>query len=361
VITDEGGEEDIISPSLVESVDRARVHEVYDSWPRVAAEKIGRSIEIAGDFERVAFLGVGGSAAAGDIISDWLAASGRMAVEFSVFKGTMPKARLEKALVIVCSASGNTEETLGLAERALKSGARKMVTISSGGKLRQLSETSHLDHLDVEVPLAPRYSLPGMLFSTLAVLRGARLLDDGVEPELEDAVASMRRIGARIGVSVPSGKNPAKKLAISISDSFPKIYGSSVTRGVATRFKNSLNENAKMHASAEHSPELFHNEVEAWEAAAGERGRFVPIFVRHREEPPREAARIEAFADLLKRRGSAVEVVWGEESAGSTTPMCLGGLVGLCYMLDYASYYAAILRRADPYPIDLIEQLKKVT
>ncbi len=336
--------EDPFSTRAAKSIDRSGVYRAYESWPVYAAENIKRRVKVEGDFDRVVFLAIGGSAAAGDLLSDWLLASGRK--EFSVFKGVMPNAMLDRSLVIVCSASGNTQETVALAERAAKSRAT-IVTISSGGRLKQFSEKMQLRHLDIEVAIAPRYTLPSMLFATLAILRGAGMLD-GLERELDDAVSSMKITGTKIATSVPSPRNPAKKLARSLAGSIPKIYGSSLTRGVAIRFKNSLNENAKMHACADCSPELFHNEVESWERGSG---GFVPVLVRHKQEPARERDQLEALLEVLKKKTEPVEV-WGESRTR------LGQIVSLCYQIDFASYYAAILSRVDPAPIRMIERLK---
>jgi len=151
-------------------------------------------------------------------------------------------------------------------------------------------------------------------------------------------------------VSASIGRNPSKRLAASVWNSTPKIYGSTVTRGVAYRFKNALNENAKKHALADSTPELFHNEIEAWD---GDVKGFTPVFLRHSREPRGEGTRIDSMIKILRR--SRVKTV--EERGSGRTP--LGELSTLTYLLDFASYYVAIANGRDPYPTPLLDALKR--
>ncbi len=103
-----------------------------------------------------------------------------------------------------------------------------------------------------------------------------------------------------------------------------------------------------MHAYADSTPELFHNEVECWEE---ESGNFVPVLVRHQQEPKRENERLRIFIEMLRQSSNPTEV-WGDGRSK------LGQLVSLNYQLDFASYYTAILRGVDPYSVRTINRLK---
>jgi glucose/mannose-6-phosphate isomerase len=153
-----------------------------------------------------------------------------------------------------------------------------------------------------------------------------------------------------IGTSSARTENQAKQLADVVMQGEPCIYGSSNTRSIVRRFKTALNENAKMHAFCDYSPELFHNEVEAWERPEG---GLRPIFLRRVKEPPFEAKSLDIFAAMLERAGVPTHAVRGLGDGNLAQLMCL------CYVTDFASYYAAILRGFDPFPVNLIDQLKK--
>ena len=112
----------------------------------------------------------------------------------------------------------------------------------------------------------------------------------------------MKKVAPSLASNSPISQNPSKQCAQLVAPSgvLPKIYGSSVTKSVAERFKTCLNENAKMNAAWDSGPELFHNEVECWETP--ER-KMVPIFLRHTAEPKYERMRFDSFIDILGHEG----------------------------------------------------------
>jgi len=340
---------DSLSDDAVSRFDSRKIYSVYQSWPEFAEKDSGISVPIdKGEYERVIYVASGGSASAGDIISDWLLASD--GVELSVFKGYLPKVKLSKALVIVCSTSGGTGDTIRLCER-LAAQKATMVTISSGGRLKEVAQKMKIPHVPVPIELAPRYSLPHTLFTTLSVLRAAGVIA-AQQSEIKEAVESMKKTAPLLSVETPISKNPAKHYAQLVTSTIPKIYGSSITKGVAQRFKTCLNENAKIHVMWESAPELFHNEVESWES--NDR-RFTPFFLRHTAEPAPERERFDAFIDILKGKGVECVQIRGFDGGN------LSQLVSLVYQLDFATYYAAVLRGIDPFRVRIIEQLKNAS
>jgi glucose/mannose-6-phosphate isomerase len=218
-------------------------------------------------------------------------------------------------------------------------------------KLAALSRRSGNPHVDLPEIVAPRYVLPFLLFATISILRKKFELT-GVEEEVRDAIREMWGLERRVDLTVPLARNESKQIALKILAPTPKIYGSTVTRGAAIRFKNVLNENAKKHASVDFAPELFHNEIEAWEGGAE---NFLPIFLRHPKEPPSERRRLEAMSRVITETGVRPVQVNG---TGRTD---LAQLLTLVYKLDFASYYAAIGRNTDPLPTRLLDSVKRKT
>jgi glucose/mannose-6-phosphate isomerase len=341
--------QDPLSPLAIARADPKDIYRVYEAWPRYAEQESSLSVEIGSrHFDRVIYVANGGSASAGDIIADWLLASG--GVEVSVFKGYLPKVNLSRTFVLVCSTSGSTEETILLMRRlALKNAA--MVAISSGGKLQQDAMELKVPHITIPVEMAPRFSLPHVLFAAIAALRSAGLVGEKRWREVREAIDCMKKVAPSLASSSPMSQNPSKQCAqlMAPAGTLPKIYGSSVTKGVAERFKTCLNENPKMNAAWDYGPELFHNEVESWETP--ER-KMVPIFLRHTAEPKYERIRLDAFVDILGMKGIRSLEIWGKGKGN------LAQLVTLDYQVDFATYYTAILRGVDPSSIKLIERLK---
>jgi glucose/mannose-6-phosphate isomerase len=339
--------EDKLLRESIAAADPKKVYELYESWPDRAEDTLKQKVDFTPKkFDRIAYLAVGGSATAGDIISDWMLSSG--GVEVSVFRGGLPKLRLDGTLVIICSTSGDTVETLKMAE-AVGGSPAQIVTISHGGKLKEIAERQGLPHVEIGLAKAPRYSLPYSLFASVAVLRAASLLQ-GIEWELDDSISTMKLVRDTIRIEKATPDNPAKKVALALDDKQPCIYASSVTKSVARRFKNSLNENAKVHARFDSAPDIFHNEVEAWESGDASQQ---PVILRRQNDPPLESRVFGTFDALLRARGRNP---LGVDGTGKGN---LSQLMSLCYTLDFASYYVAILNGTEPFGIPLIDEMKR--
>ncbi len=338
--------DDPFSLARIKQIDTRQVHTTYRRWPSLAREgfKVGLSLQERG-LKKAYVLGMGGSAAGGDIIASWLAE--RPTIEVGVFKGQLPTGDMRDALAIAVSASGETEETIEMMKTAVKKHAT-VVSISSGGSLMEVSGRLGVPHIMMPRVVAPRYVLPYIVFACLSVMNSG--LDLGCEREAVEAFDEMDAEGRVVGVRSGLSSNPAKTLALSLVEKTPVIYGSKFTRGAGIRFKNVLNENAKVHALYYGIPDAFHNDVEAWEDS---RGSFVPVFLRHSAEEKRDRVRTDLMVRILAKAGRSPIQVNGRGRQS------LAELLTLVYRLDMASYYLALSLGRDPFPTRLIDRLKK--
>jgi glucose/mannose-6-phosphate isomerase len=334
--------------SQIKKVDSGQVYRAYRDWSALAEAGFKVKFDITeGEFKRAFVLGMGGSAAGGDIIAGWL--SLRRDIEFSVLKGTIPFSDSKGALAIACSASGQTEETVAMMKTAAR-GKATVVCISAGGRLEVEAKALGLRHVRMPKVVAPRYMLPFIVFSCLAVANKALGLD--CEREAQESIAAMKAQSKSLDIEASFSDNASMQLAEKLLPKTPAILGDRVTRGVGVRFKNALNENAKKHAYFDMMPDLFHNEIQAWE---GPEESFLPIFLRHSREDPYDGGRADAMSRILDGLGKTpVEV------RGSGTGV-LSQLMTMVYYLDMASYYAAIGLGKDPLPTQLVDRLKKAT
>lgn len=335
-----------LSISRIRRVDKGEVYRAYRDWPALAAKGLETKFAFPeASFRKVCVMGMGGSAAGGDIIAGWV---GLMrGVEFAVFKGALPAVDMKGTLAVACSASGQTAETIEMVKTALRGNAT-VVCMSSGGQLEEEAGRFGLEHIRMPEIIAPRYMLPFIVFSCLAAT--GRGLGIDCEAEAKDSIGAMKRQSRDLDVEVPPAKNSAKSLAGKILGRTPAILGDGVTGGVGVRFKNALNENAKMHAYFDRMPDLFHNEIEAWEGADGS---FVPIFLRHSAEAESDGSRVDAMTRILARLGADPVSVTGEGKG------ILTQLVTMVYRLDMASYYTAVALGRNPLPTALIDRLKR--
>jgi glucose/mannose-6-phosphate isomerase len=142
----------------------------------------------------------------------------------------------------------------------------------------------------------------------------------------------------------------AKTLARGLDDSVPVVAGTGITQPIAYRWKTQLNENAKVPAFWHELPELDHNEVVGWSAAA-ELGRFSAVFLDDCDLHPRTRRRIQLTRELV------------EPAAATTFLVATRGIsrtervLSLVLLGDVVSIYLAALRGVDPGPVEVIDRL----
>jgi len=325
--------------------DSMNVARAFSEWPELAEK--GSSIALhlkPGNFRKILVLGMGGSAAAGDILAGWL--HYERGVEVEVCKGVLANRDLSGCFAIACSASGNTEETLTMMENASRLGA-SIVSMSFGGKLAVRSKAMRIPHVQMPQVLAPRFMLPFMVFASIKLIDS--VLDYDSAGQVAKTIKAMRDAQGRISSDVPLGKNPSKRLGLRLMAQTPSIYGTRATRGPGIRFKNEINENAKRHAYYEEMPELFHNEIQAWQ---GREKEFFPLFLRDGSESKRESRLADTFFEMLSSLNLRPVSVIGSGD------FLLSRLITMLYELELASYYAAVGAGRDPFPTPLIMKLK---
>ena len=337
--------QDPFSKDRILKTDRKRVYDAYSGWPALAREGFRVDVKVPRPAPRKAyFLGMGGSAAGGDIVASWL--TGRRGVEIAVFKGQMPIGDMSDALAVACSVSGQTEETIKMMQTAVARGAT-VISMSTGGRLAQVSDKLGVPRVAVPKVLAPRFSLPFIVFAALSILDRTFGLRCG--SEADETFRQMDALADKVSGETPVDANPSKALALRLMGVTPVIYGSRVTRGAGIRFKNVLNENAKKHALFDGIPDAFHNDVESW---ADPTTGFIPIFLRHSAEEAGDRSKTDALLKLLTKAGKGPVEVRGSGRSS------LSQILSMVYELDMVSYYIAIGLGRDPFPVALIDSLK---
>lgn len=83
----------------------------------------------------------------------------------------------------------------------------------------------------------------------------------------------------------------------------PVIYYPWGLQAAAIRFKNSLQENAKMHAIAEDVIEACHNGVVAWE----KQSNFKPILLRGQDDYIKTKERWEILKDFFEKKANRLQ------------------------------------------------------
>lgn len=299
-------------------------------------------------FRSITFCGMGGSAAAGDVVATQY--RGHLDVPTATVRGyTIPRYCGPDDLVICLSYSGNTEETVSAYREATERGCR-IIAVCSGGELADLAERDGavLVRVPGDMP-APRAALGHLVGAVIGALSSADL--EWVDEVVEGAVGVLEDLSEKLGRDVPVGRNPAKHIAEWIEDRNPVIWSSEgASEPAAWRWKCAFNENAKIPAFASSLPELDHHEVVGWSGTWGE--RFALLVLRHVDEHPSVDRRLEATIEVVGESG----LTWHAAHARGTSP--LDQVLSLMMIGDAASIYHALDHGIDPKPIEAIDRIK---
>jgi glucose/mannose-6-phosphate isomerase len=305
-----------------------------------------------GRTDRLIIAGMGGSAIAGDIIVDL--ASLQKAVPIMVVRDFhLPCTVNKHCLIIACSYSGNTEETLLLFRDALRSGATVMA-LTGGGQLKKQAEDQRIPILPIDLSGEPRTAVPYNVMLLLGVLNRLNLVKTE-EHDLRAAIEGLKMQVAQLDDSVPTTNNLAKQLALDLQNKLIVIYGSAFLSGVARRWKTQFNENAKTWAFFETLPELLHNSVEAYSSHARVTEHLMTLLLQPNTETERTLGRLRLVADLLRQNGLSHRVLEGINSPA------MAQLMSMLLLGDYISYYLALLNQVDPSPTPMIAIAKEKT
>src|SRR3989344_5599365 len=139
-------------------IDNERMIDVLRDFPGMVRSALSLGDDVTfpnGLIGNIVVCGMGGSGFSGDLLKVY---AQNCPLEVHVIKDyTLPEFVQKKSLVFAVSYSGNTEETISAYRSALRRGCR-IVAISSGGKLEELSKLNKNPHIKVPGKIQPRLS-----------------------------------------------------------------------------------------------------------------------------------------------------------------------------------------------------------
>ena len=330
--------------SDIQRYDSKKMYEAYYYWPKLAKEyyeKDFSKLEID-DVDHIVFAGMGGSGTIGDIISSILSKTN---IHVNVVKGyLLPKTVDSNTLVVATSISGNTDEVLSILKNSENSKA-KFISFSSDGNLEKISIENNIKHVKISQSHSPRASLPSFLYSILNVLENVIPIKKN---DIVESISKLEKTQKLISSSNLNEKNPSLSLANWIKN-IPIIYYPLGLHAAAIRFKNSLQENAKVHAISEDVIEACHNGIVAWENKTS----VQPILIQGHDDYIKTKERWKIFKEFLQSRQIDFKEVNSDEGN------ILSKIMYLIYLLDYSTIYHAIESKIDPTPVKPIEFIKK--
>lgn len=346
--------------STASKVDRSNLKADYDGWPELARSSWSEAAppQLDRSYSSMLLVGMGGSGIIGEVVSDLSAELDGIRID--VLKDYhLPRFYSSDTLVVGISASGNTEETISAINEASKKGL-DICTFGSGGLLEKLSQSNpRIKFTKSKMFKVPRSSFPGLFYPILKFLVQNGYLKIS-EDHISDSIECLSR--ARELCSKPLVKqNKSLEIALEISqtkNSLPVIYSSKRTRSIGLRFRQSLNENSKVHAFEGAIPEICHNDIVSWDYPRASKAKSfvsnsVPIALRLEDDPLEVRTRFQIVEDILKKSKSKF---LDAQSIGTSY---ISRIISMIYILEYSTYYAAILRSVDPMLTPSIDLLKE--
>lgn len=292
-------------------------------------------------FEHIVVLGMGGSAIGGDLAANLFA--DQLPVPVIVVRDDhVPRWVSPRTLVIGISVSGTTAETMAAWSEALGRGCAA-VAITRGGAMAERAREAGAPIIRLPDGGPPRTAL-GRTFTWCAAVFEHLGLVAGAGGMLAEATAAMRTLVA--------GDPTPTEMADRLTGVVPIVYVPAALEAVGRRWKAQLNENAKVAAAYDCTPELHHNSVVGY--AAHRRGEPPPpVHPILLQTAGREAATMALTARLLDDLGLPYSSV--------QAPPGMSGLAQGLWLVqfgDLVSVRLAYRRGVDPTPIAVIERIK---
>jgi glucose/mannose-6-phosphate isomerase len=292
----------------------------------------------ATDFNNIIIAGLGGSGIGGQIVKAFF--SNDMPIPVNcVADYSLPAYASEKTLVIAASYSGNTEETISVFSDAQQRGC-KILALTTGGKLEQLTQSTSVYTLKIEGGFQPRMAL-GFSLTYLVMLMG-ELIGKNYKEELskiattlaetesyyEDADAMFQEVRSRI-----------KSKFVVLADA--------LLEPIAIRFAQQIQENAKHECFVHVLPEMNHNVIESYYDTLDS-----VFFVMNSGQNERVNLRFDFITGLLEVENHKVLTMHLEQ-------FNLLSVYELIHRLDWVSLMVADERRVDSLNVPNIMSLKE--
>lgn len=253
-----------------------------------------QNAEHLGDFDHIILCGMGGSHLAADLIKTI-----KPGVDIYVHKDySLPPYEndfLQRGLLIACSYSGNTEETLSFFNSAYDK-ELKIAVITTGGKLLEEAKTNNIPYIQIpDTGIQPRQA-DGFLSMALLKMMGD-----------EDTLAGWSLLQEKLDPK--KLQTQAEKIVEEIEDKIPVVYSSTQNLHIAYNWKITMNETAKTPAFYNVFPELNHNEMQGFDLDEDKKDLFHIIFIKDSNDDEKNQKRMKITKDLYVDRGISISEI----------------------------------------------------
>lgn len=288
----------------------------------------------------IVITGLGGSGIGGTIVSELVC--GSCPVPIVVNKDYfLPSFVDQRTLLIVCSYSGNTEETLSAMQQGILKKA-SIVCITSGGKVLEMARQHQYQFIQIPGGMPPRACLGYSFVQLLKVLETNGFAPKTLWTDLDEAIALLDDGNAQIrDLALQTAKTLHNKIAV--------LYSIGSCEGVAVRIRQQINENSKMLCWHHSFPEMNHNELVGWTTRNDD---LVVVSLQTTFDFDRTKKRYEVCRPIFEKYAHAVVDLMAKGKSR------LEQFFYLINLGDWISCHLADLKGIDPVEVKVIDHLK---
>lgn len=247
-------------------------------------------------------------------------------------------------LFVAVSPSGNTEETLAAAEKAIARDA-KVVCLTAGGKLAQMAREKDLTLVGLPAASPGDFRVEAVV-GLLFLLHGYGLTGNAFAAQMEKAIRLIddREEPIREG---------AKDLANAIAGRLPILYADRPLYPVLLHFRQQINLVARQLAHVNVFPAMNHDELAGWVHPPALVDQAVIVQVQTTFDHPRVKARMDICRPVFAPKADKVVEIL-VRFGDSLPEQCLY----LLHLFDWAAFYLAGLNGVDPGRPEVLDYLE---
>ncbi|MDX6692875.1 MAG: glucose/mannose-6-phosphate isomerase [Blastocatellia bacterium] len=334
-----------------ERLDKSNMAKVIENTPRQIENALAQELPPApeGPFDEVIIAGMGGSALPAEVVINSFTDALKIPIKV-IRRYTLPKVD-EKSLVIVCSFSGNTEETLSVIE-GFPAAAANVVVVTAGGRLADVAAEKSFPLIKIPVWHEPEGFQPRSAVGYFATYF-VRLLE--AVNALSGALAQLAEVPSFLR-GLAGVRSEAEDFAMWLENRIPVVYTDELhLTSIARIAKIKFNENAKRPAFFNALPEANHNEMIGFTRKG--LAQFGLLYLHDPASHPRIRERYLVMKKVFMEDGLDHVDFREWEIPGQTKIQKTFAAVMLA---DWCSYTLALLDGFDPSPVPLVEKFKGV-
>ena len=351
----------------MDNLDRKDKFEEYDKGKilasiRMIPDQLEQAWEEVGNLEipekyfnskNVVVCGMGGSALGGRIVDSLL--SSRVNIPIEIFtEYDIPYYVNKDTLLVACSYSGDTEETVNAVKEAELKNADIFI-VSTGGTLGDMAKEKKIPSY-IYKPRSnpsgqPRMGLGYSIFSILAILSKLKMLHIQ-DHEVFKLATHLREVIKDFDIDSSSHNNVAKNFSKKLLNKLPVIVSSEHLKGVTHAFKNQLNENSKTFSVLFDIPELNHHLMEGLAHPKKARELLQFVFFESVNYRSDIRKRYKVTQDVIQANGYPYNTYY------SKTKDTLEEIFEILIFGSFVSFYLAYMNNEDVSEIPWVDYFK---